>query len=81
MKDAKALPTPMVATTSLSAHQGSPFENPSPYRNIVAGLQYLCIIGLDFSFSLNMVCQFMVNLLDTQPRGYCAMYKILFQMS
>lgn len=65
MQDAKLLPTPVVATTSFLAHEGSPFEDSSLYRSIVGGLHYLCITTPSLSFSVNKLCQFMANPLDT----------------
>lgn len=61
MKDARSLPTPMTASTSLFATTGSVFEDPSLYRSIVGGLQYCTITRPDLSFSVNKVCQFMAN--------------------
>lgn len=64
MQDAKSLPTPISASTVLSAQKGSPFEDPSLYRSTVGALQYMCIARPDLAFAVNKVCQYMYNPLD-----------------
>lgn len=65
MHDAKPLPTSMASSTVLSAHQGSPFADPSLYMSTVGALQYMTISRPNLIFSVNKVCQFMSSPLDT----------------
>uniref|UniRef100_A0A803PCM2 Reverse transcriptase Ty1/copia-type domain-containing protein n=1 Tax=Cannabis sativa TaxID=3483 RepID=A0A803PCM2_CANSA len=46
-------------------HLGDPIENPQVYRSIVGALQYQTITRPKISFSVNKVCQFMANPLNT----------------
>ncbi|XP_016650486.1 PREDICTED: uncharacterized mitochondrial protein AtMg00810-like [Prunus mume] len=57
MEGAKPCYTPL-GTTKLD-HGGTPLENPTEYRSIVGGLQYLTSTRPDISFAVNQVCQFM----------------------
>ncbi|XP_061337462.1 uncharacterized mitochondrial protein AtMg00810-like [Gastrolobium bilobum] len=65
MADAKPMPSPMISGQKLSSTDGSPFRDPVLYRSIVGALQYATITRPDISFSVNKVCQFMHNPLDT----------------
>ncbi|CAN6707056.1 unnamed protein product [Malus baccata var. baccata] len=46
-------------STSALDHQSSLLSNPSKYKSLVGGLQYLTWSRLDLSFAVNLVCQFM----------------------
>jgi hypothetical protein len=52
-------PSPMVPNSSLSRHDGDPFEDPHLYRSIVGALQYATLTRPDIAFSVNKVFQFM----------------------
>jgi histone deacetylase 1/2 len=53
--------TPMVASETLSANDGTPLsaEESTRYRSIVRGLQYLTMTRPDFSFAVNKVRQYL----------------------
>ncbi|KAM1712874.1 hypothetical protein ACFX12_023700 [Malus domestica] len=57
MEGAKPCSTPL-GTVKLD-HSGTPLANPTEYRSIVGGLQYLTWTRPDISFAVNQVCQFM----------------------
>jgi len=63
MSLAKPSSTPMSSICKLSAYTGEIFEDPTLYRSIVGGLQYLSFTRPDIAFSVNRVCQFMHKLL------------------
>jgi histone deacetylase 1/2 len=53
--------TPMVASETLSANDGTPLstEESTRYRIIIGGLQYLTMTRPDLSFDVNKVCQYL----------------------
>jgi len=57
MVAAKPVSSPMSTTTSLSAFDGTTFDDPTPYRSTVGALQYLCITRPDYT--VNKLSQFM----------------------
>ncbi|KAI5328775.1 hypothetical protein L3X38_028172 [Prunus dulcis] len=59
MDGAKAVSTPLSTTDSLMLHDGSPLTDPTPYRRLVGGLQYLSLTRPDISFAVNKLSQFM----------------------
>ncbi|XP_016191782.1 uncharacterized protein LOC107632628 [Arachis ipaensis] len=59
MRDAKAVPTPMVSNLKLSAHGEDVHHNLALYRSIVDGLQYATITRPEITFAVNKVSQFM----------------------
>ncbi|GMP45231.1 hypothetical protein CsSME_00013817 [Camellia sinensis var. sinensis] len=60
MADCKPYSFPMaVKPTSSSLNDDLPFSNPSLYRSIVGGFQYLIITRPDLAFAMNFSCQFM----------------------
>ncbi|XP_020411082.1 uncharacterized protein LOC109946761 [Prunus persica] len=61
MTDCKPCPTPLPSDTRLSCLDGDPLSDPSTYRSMVGGLQYLTLSRPDISFAVNQVCQFMHN--------------------
>ncbi|CAL8106349.1 unnamed protein product [Prunus armeniaca] len=62
MTDCKPCPTPLPSDTRLSCTDGDPLSDPSTYRSMVGGLQYLTLSRPDISFAVNQVCQFMHDL-------------------
>lgn len=56
---AKEMITPMSATSNLVLHDGSQSIDPTSYRKLVGGLQYLSITRPDVSFAVNKLSQFM----------------------
>ncbi|XP_029127967.1 uncharacterized protein LOC109802636 [Cajanus cajan] len=61
MTDSKSQPTPMVSGLKLQANGSAAVTDPTFYRSIVGGLQYITITRPELSFSINRVCQFMHN--------------------
>ncbi|BBG93197.1 transposable element gene, partial [Prunus dulcis] len=61
LTECKPSPTPLPSDTRLSCLDGDPLPDPSTYRSMVGGLQYLTLSRLDISFAVNQVCQFMHN--------------------
>jgi len=61
MTDCKPCPTPLPSNTRLSCLDGDPLSDPSTYRSMVGGLQYVSLLRPDISFAVNQVCQFMHN--------------------
>ncbi|CAL2257777.1 unnamed protein product [Prunus armeniaca] len=59
--ECKPYPAPLPSDTRLSCLDGDPLPDPSTYRSMVGGLQYLTLSMLDISFAVNQVCQFMHN--------------------
>lgn len=55
MDKSNELPTPMVITCHLSAHEGTPVDDAHLYRSIVGALQYVVITRPDIAFSVNKV--------------------------
>nr|KYP65565.1 hypothetical protein KK1_011811 [Cajanus cajan] len=59
MDDSKPLPTPMVSGLKLTFDASIAMFDPSFYRSIVGGLQYITITRPKLSYSINKVCQYM----------------------
>lgn len=59
MTNAKPVPTPMSASTSLSIRDGQPLDNPAAYRTLVGSLQYLLLTSPDIAFAVSKLSQFM----------------------
>ncbi|XP_028118901.1 uncharacterized protein LOC114316440 [Camellia sinensis] len=60
MADCKPFSSPMaLKPASSSPNDNLPCSNPSLYRSIVGGLQYLTITRPDLAFAVNFACQFM----------------------
>ena len=59
MSDCKLSTTPMSSSLKLTKSGSEPFNNPSLYKSIVGALQYTTITRPEIAFSVNKVCQFM----------------------
>lgn len=59
MATANSIKTPMVTTAKHTAKDPIDAENPSLYRSIVRGLQYVTVTRPEIAFAVNKVCQFM----------------------
>lgn len=59
MRGCKPVFTPMVSKLRSRPCDNEPFLDPSFYRSIVGGLQYLTITRPDITFSVNYVCHFL----------------------
>ena len=60
MSSCKPIITPLPFRPLLNSSE-TMFSDPTMYRSIVGGLQYLTFTRPDLSFSVNLVCQFMHN--------------------
>lgn len=65
MQEAKSLPSPKISDLKLSKDGSIPFSDPTPCRSIVRALQYAVSTRPDICFSVNKVCQFMSNPLES----------------
>ncbi|KAJ8775401.1 hypothetical protein K2173_023166 [Erythroxylum novogranatense] len=74
MQDANTVSTPACTTLKLSAFSGTSIPNPTLYRSIVGGLQYLSMTRSDISFSVNKASQFMH---DPRDQHWQAVKRIL----
>ncbi|GKV20012.1 hypothetical protein SLEP1_g30193 [Rubroshorea leprosula] len=59
MHEAKPVPTPLAASTSLHLGSGSPLSDGSIYRWLLGSLQYLALTRPDLCFAVNKLSQFM----------------------
>ncbi|XP_019055175.1 PREDICTED: uncharacterized protein LOC109115497 [Nelumbo nucifera] len=59
LADAKAMKTPLVASSSLSRTDGDLLPDPTMYRSLVGSLQYLTLTRTDIAFAVNKTCQFL----------------------
>lgn len=57
--DAKPVSTPLDCTVSLTLHDAAPHDNPTEYRALLGGLQYLSLTRPDIAFAVNKLSQFM----------------------
>ena len=64
MLEAKSCPTPMCPSNKLARDKGNLFENPSLYRSLIGGLQYLTLSRPDIAFSVNKLSQFLQSPTD-----------------
>ncbi|KAJ8774325.1 hypothetical protein K2173_011197 [Erythroxylum novogranatense] len=74
MQDANTVSTPACTTIKLSAFSGTSVPDPTLYRSIVGGLQYLSMTRPDISFSVNKASQFMH---DPRDQHWQAVKRIL----
>jgi len=59
--DSKSQPTPMVFGLKLTVDGSFSLQDPTHYRSIVRALQYITVTRPEISFSVNKVCQFMID--------------------
>ena len=59
MATCKPCSTPFVSLSRLRKDDGLPLSDPTPFRSMVGGLQYLTFTRPDLSFAVNHICQFM----------------------
>lgn len=55
--DCKSCSIPLAVKSFASPTDSLPFSQPSSYRTIVGGLQYLTITRPDLALAVNMACQ------------------------
>jgi histone deacetylase 1/2 len=54
----------MISSSKLSKVDFNPVEDPTLLRSIVGALQYTTLTRPEISYSVNKVCQFLVNHLE-----------------
>lgn len=59
MTTAKPMTTSMATGLKLTTDGGELLDNPSFYRSIIGGLQYVTVTRPELSFAVNKVCQYM----------------------
>ena len=59
MTSCKPVATPLSTSSKLSITSGTPYSDPTRYRQIVGALQYLTFTRPDICYTVNKVCQFM----------------------
>lgn len=69
----KPSPIPCLCTTKLLKYEGIPLLDPSLYRSLVGGLQYLTFSLPNIAFAINSLCQFM----HTPTESFVAMKRVL----
>lgn len=65
MAESKGISSPMVASCKLSRFGTDTMADPHLYRSVVGALQYATLTRPDITYSVNKVCQFMSNPLET----------------
>nr|KYP42777.1 Retrovirus-related Pol polyprotein from transposon TNT 1-94 [Cajanus cajan] len=65
MAEAQPISSPMVSSCKLSKNGNDLFHDPTLFRSVVGALQYATLTRPDISYSVNKVCQFMAQPLDT----------------
>ncbi|CAL9026864.1 unnamed protein product [Prunus brigantina] len=65
MTQCKPCSTPCLPTAKLLKFDGTPLSDPTLYRSLVGGLQYLTFSRPDIAFAVNTLCQFMHTPTDT----------------
>jgi hypothetical protein len=59
MTTCKPCRTPFVSLSRLRKDDGVPLQDPTPFRSMVGGLQYLTFTRPDLAYAVNHICQFM----------------------
>lgn len=65
MSDSKGISSPMPASCKLSKIGTDTVSDPHHFRSIVGALQYATLTRPDIAYSVNKVCQFMANPLES----------------
>lgn len=65
MLEANPINTPMVSSCKLSKFGTDAISDPHLYRSLVGALQYVTLTRPEIAFSVNKVCQFMANPLES----------------
>ena len=65
MAEAQPISSPMASSCKLTKTGSDLFSDPTLYRSVVGALQYLTITRPEINYSMNKVCQFMANPLDS----------------
>ncbi|XP_070009825.1 uncharacterized mitochondrial protein AtMg00810-like [Nicotiana sylvestris] len=74
----KSVSTPLSSKTLLHTSDSPPFSNPTLYRSLVGGLQYLTFTRPDIAFIVNQVSQFMHTPLEVH---YTVVKRILHYLN
>lgn len=69
MTDCNGIATPMASTTKLSKHGSDKLQNPQVYRSLMGALQYATLTRPEISYSVNKVCQFLTQPLESHFRA------------
>lgn len=65
MAEAKGISTPLPGGIKLSKYGSDYISDPTHYRSIVGPLQYITVTRPEISYSVNKVCQFMGQPLES----------------
>ena len=65
MTEAQSISSPMASSCKLTKIGSDLFSDPTLYRSVIGAFQYLIITRPELSYSVNKVCQFMANLLES----------------
>ena len=65
MLECNSINTPMISSCKLSKHGSDHFQDISLYRSVVGSLQYATITRPEIAYSVNKVCQFMSQPLES----------------
>lgn len=65
MQDCKGIATPMLSNVKLSKHGSNILPDAHQYRSIVGALQYVTLTRPELYYSVNKLCQFLSQPLET----------------
>ena len=65
MTEAQSISSPMASSCKLTKIGSDLFSDPTLYRSVIGAFQYLIITRPELSHSVNKVCQFMANPLES----------------
>lgn len=78
MFNCNPMSTPIVANLKLTKHGTDSLSDPSQYRSIVGGLQYITLTRPELTYSVNKICQFLSKPLNSH---WCVVKRILRYLS